>query len=132
MFNSKVVVRAGWGMYYDRGELYSYLSPGANTEHHNGRAVWNQSAATLCEHTVLSNNVSWSLSMPAPVLAQATIRLTSRGEYHQRMSAHGDPTLRSFPHLTAGAQLPKASQLYTAPHPSIWALMHGITSSPTR
>jgi hypothetical protein len=27
MFDSKVVVRAGWGMYYDRGELYSYLSP---------------------------------------------------------------------------------------------------------
>jgi Carboxypeptidase regulatory-like domain len=26
MFDSKVVVRAGWGMYYDRGELYSYLS----------------------------------------------------------------------------------------------------------
>jgi Carboxypeptidase regulatory-like domain len=28
MFNDKVVVRAGWGMYYDRGELFSYLSPG--------------------------------------------------------------------------------------------------------
>jgi hypothetical protein len=28
MFNSKIVVRAGWGMYYDRGELYAYLSPG--------------------------------------------------------------------------------------------------------
>jgi hypothetical protein len=28
MFNSKLVVRAGWGMYYDRGELYSYFSPG--------------------------------------------------------------------------------------------------------
>lgn len=27
-FNSKVVVRAGWGMYYDRGELFAYLSPG--------------------------------------------------------------------------------------------------------
>jgi TonB dependent receptor len=27
-FNDKVVVRAGMGMYYDRGELYSYLSPG--------------------------------------------------------------------------------------------------------
>src|ERR1700752_2804927 len=26
-FNDKIVVRAGWGMYYDRGELYSYLSP---------------------------------------------------------------------------------------------------------
>lgn len=25
-FNSKLVIRAGWGMYYDRGELYSYLS----------------------------------------------------------------------------------------------------------
>ncbi len=28
MFNSKLVVRAGWGMYYDRGELFTYLSPG--------------------------------------------------------------------------------------------------------
>jgi hypothetical protein len=27
-FSNKVVVRAGWGMYYDRGELYAYLSPG--------------------------------------------------------------------------------------------------------
>jgi Carboxypeptidase regulatory-like domain/TonB dependent receptor len=26
-FDSKVVVRAGWGMYYDRGELFSYFSP---------------------------------------------------------------------------------------------------------
>ena len=28
MFNDKVVVRAGLGMYYDRGELFTYLSPG--------------------------------------------------------------------------------------------------------
>jgi hypothetical protein len=28
MFHSKVVVRAGSGMYYDRGELFSYFSPG--------------------------------------------------------------------------------------------------------
>jgi hypothetical protein len=27
-FKNKIVVRAGWGMYYDRGELFSYLSPG--------------------------------------------------------------------------------------------------------
>jgi len=27
-FNDTVVVRAGWGMYYDRGELFTYLSPG--------------------------------------------------------------------------------------------------------
>src|SRR6266436_1333020 len=28
MFNDKLVVRAGWGLYYDRGELFAYLSPG--------------------------------------------------------------------------------------------------------
>jgi hypothetical protein len=28
MFHSKVVVRAGTGLYYDRGELFTYLSPG--------------------------------------------------------------------------------------------------------
>jgi hypothetical protein len=28
MFRSKVVVRTGFGMYYDRGELFSYFSPG--------------------------------------------------------------------------------------------------------
>jgi Carboxypeptidase regulatory-like domain/TonB dependent receptor len=28
MFHGKVVVRAGVGLYYDRGELFSYLSPG--------------------------------------------------------------------------------------------------------
>ena len=27
-FNDKVVIRAGMGLYYDRGELFSYLSPG--------------------------------------------------------------------------------------------------------
>jgi hypothetical protein len=27
-FNDKVVVRAGWGLYHDRGELFTYLSPG--------------------------------------------------------------------------------------------------------
>ncbi|MGA7159353.1 MAG: TonB-dependent receptor [Acidobacteriaceae bacterium] len=28
MFHSKVVVRTGFGMYYDRGELFTYFSPG--------------------------------------------------------------------------------------------------------
>ena len=27
-FNDKLVVRAGWGLYYDRGELFVYMSPG--------------------------------------------------------------------------------------------------------
>lgn len=29
MFHNRVVVRAGTGLYYDRGELFTYLSPGA-------------------------------------------------------------------------------------------------------
>ena len=28
IFHSKVVVRSGFGIYYDRGELFSYFSPG--------------------------------------------------------------------------------------------------------
>ncbi|HEX3351486.1 MAG TPA: TonB-dependent receptor [Terriglobales bacterium] len=28
MFNDKLVIRSGWGLYYDRGELFTYLSPG--------------------------------------------------------------------------------------------------------
>ena len=28
MFHDKIVVRSGWGLYYDRGELFAYLSPG--------------------------------------------------------------------------------------------------------
>jgi hypothetical protein len=28
MFHNKVVIRSGFGMYYDRGELFSYFSPG--------------------------------------------------------------------------------------------------------
>jgi hypothetical protein len=36
MFNSKLVVRAGWGIYYDRGELYAYLSPGLTQNITNG------------------------------------------------------------------------------------------------
>ena len=42
LFNNKLVVRAGWGMYYDRGELYTYLSPAGTAEHHQRGAIWDQ------------------------------------------------------------------------------------------
>ncbi len=48
MFNSKIVVRAGWGMYYDRGELYSYLSLPAAADRRARRSVRGQSAIAVC------------------------------------------------------------------------------------
>ncbi len=57
-FNNKVVVRAGWGMYYDRGELYSYLSRRACPEHCAGRSFRHQPAIAVCEHAVLPNRIS--------------------------------------------------------------------------
>ena len=60
MFNSKVVVRAGWGMYYDRGELYSYLSPGLTQNITNGGPFGINQQATLREHTILSDGISGS------------------------------------------------------------------------
>ena len=36
IFSNKIVVRAGWGMYYDRGELFSYLSPGVTQNETTG------------------------------------------------------------------------------------------------
>ncbi len=38
-FNDKVVVRAGWGMYYDRGELYTVSIAWLHPKHRYGRSV---------------------------------------------------------------------------------------------
>jgi hypothetical protein len=52
-FDSKLVVRAGWGIYYDRGELYAYLSqPATSTVAQGGPFGVNQQlpfvAAPFC------------------------------------------------------------------------------------
>ncbi len=70
MFNSKVVVRAGWGMYYDRGELFTYLSPGfAEGVIPGGPFGVNQSPpyvnATLCSPFAYINCVPFASSSPA-------------------------------------------------------------------
>ena len=66
MFNSKVVVRAGWGMYYDRGELFSYLSPGLTQPITTGGPFGSQSATALCGHAVLSERVYAAMRHDSP------------------------------------------------------------------
>jgi len=59
-FDNKIVVRAGWGLYYDRGELFSYFSPGfAAGTYPGGPFGVNQSppyvTATLCANNVTAD-----------------------------------------------------------------------------
>jgi len=46
-FNDKVVVRTGWGMYYDRGELFTYLSPGFCVRRDRGRSIRRESDSAV-------------------------------------------------------------------------------------
>jgi hypothetical protein len=105
MFNNKIVVRAGWGMYYDRGELYTYLSPGvAQSITPGGPFGINQqqpfvatqfctpagtSTFTPCGSNTLSN--PWGPTLPPP--------------------PSGDPTTIAIAPTGTCAQLPNASQL---------------------
>ncbi|MGD0956299.1 MAG: carboxypeptidase-like regulatory domain-containing protein [Candidatus Acidiferrales bacterium] len=74
MFNNKVVVRAGWGMYYDRGELFTYLSPGfAEGVIAGGPFGVNQSPpyvnSTLCSpfaYTLCTFENPWGTTPPVP------------------------------------------------------------------
>ena len=85
VFNDKVVVRAGWGMYYDRGELFSYLSPGfASGVIAGGPFGVNQSppwvSQTSCSPYGYSNcsnfSAPWGTSLgPAPSGNPADINL---------------------------------------------------------
>jgi hypothetical protein len=86
MFNNKVVVRAGWGMYYDRGELFTYLSPGfAAGVIAGGPFGVNQSPpyvnSTLCSpfaYTTCSFENPWGTTPPvAPSGNPATLALPS-------------------------------------------------------
>ena len=52
-FNSKVVVRGGTGMYYDRGELFTYFSPGYADGEVTGRALRRESVSALRERANL-------------------------------------------------------------------------------
>ncbi len=70
-FNDKVVVRAGTGIYYDRGELFSYLSPGyAEGVIDGGPFGVNQTppfvSATSCANAYSNLYLGYIPTCPAP------------------------------------------------------------------
>jgi hypothetical protein len=66
-FNDKVVVRAGWGLYYDRGELFTYLSPGfASGVIAGGPFGVNQSPPWVNSQTCSPFGYSYCSSFEAP------------------------------------------------------------------
>jgi hypothetical protein len=74
-FNDKVVVRAGWGMYYDRGELFTYLSPGfasgviaGGPFGVNQTPPWvNQTSCSIYGYSNCSNfEAPWGATLSAP------------------------------------------------------------------
>jgi Carboxypeptidase regulatory-like domain/TonB dependent receptor len=88
MFANKVVVRAGWGIYYDRGELFTYLSPGfAAGVIAGGPFGVNQSPpyvnSTLCSpyaYTLCSFENPWGTTPPvAPTGNPADLYLPNAG-----------------------------------------------------
>ena len=61
MFHSKVVVRAGAGMYYDRGELFSYLLARLRHRHRHRRTIRRQPATPLRERLKLPHILAIAL-----------------------------------------------------------------------
>ena len=79
-FNDKVVVRAGWGMYYDRGELFTYLSPGFASGVIAGGPFGVNQTPPWVNSQVLQ-----------PITATRTAAFRKSLGSHARSSSHGNP-----------------------------------------
>ena len=80
-FNNKLVVRAGCGMYYDRGELFSYLLPGvaAGVHHSAVLSVTNQTLPFVnCARSGSSNRFVYEGFTPRATLLHHTVRLVQQ------------------------------------------------------
>ncbi len=135
-FNDKLVVRAGWGMYYDRGELYSYLSPGLTQNITNGGPfginqqqpfVNTQFCPTFfpgpfnfCDGRRFRTGINWP-TRGAFRRPPSSLRAIRQRSFHQR---------RIFPRF-AELPAPRISGriLPAAFRPFIWAPTHRTTSS---
>jgi len=106
-FNDKVVVRAGWGTYYDRGELYSYLSPGvAQSITPGGPFGINQQQPFV--------GTQFCPPLFSNALTFGPCNTTLSNPWGDTLAAppNGNPTVITVPNpITGFAALPNASQL---------------------
>jgi hypothetical protein len=112
MFNGKVVVRAGTGIYYDRGELYTYLSPGfAAGEISGGPFGINQTepfvSAQTCPYSsaLTSPNVSYTYLFYIPICGPTSANYIPPDNSQYNLATPWGPTVSAPP------QSPKASDV---------------------
>ena len=126
-FNSKLVVRAGWGMYYDRGEDYTYLSPGvAQSITPGGPFGINQQlpfvGTQFCPTTYPGTFQTCSSTLSNPWGADPHASALGQSDHHC------DP--RSEHRYRSICPMPQVSRMAT--YHFIWAPTRGAISSPIR